>query len=156
MIRKLVAAFVTILFAASLHSTALALFVDELIPVDGDTSRDYSKTGFKAGDIIRVTGEGYPPSNWDQRDNFAKTFARQAARMDALRTLAEAIDGVTVTSEAPVAELDLNDRFTTRISQDSKLFKLLEKNARVVDVKFLDGGGCAVTMELVFPTDWKR
>ena len=153
MIRKLVAAFVTILFAASLHSTALALFVDELIPVDGDTSRDYSKTGFKAGDIIRVTGEGYPPSNWDQRDNFAKTFARQAARMDALRTLAEAIDGVHV---EPNDAKDDFEHIVTRISQDSKLFKLLEKNARVVDVKFLNGGGCEVTMELVFPTDWKR
>lgn len=153
MIRKLVAAFVTILFAASLHATAFA--DNGFIPVDGDTKR-LLDGNFKAGDIIRVTGVGAAPLNWDQRDSFAKTFARQAARMDALRELTEHFQGVTFTSEVPLAELDLNARITTRISQDSKVFKLLEKNARVVEVKFSDDGVCEVTMEVVFPTDWKR
>lgn len=127
MIRKLVAAFVMILFAASLHSTALA---------------------FEPGKVIRVAGLGAPPKNFDPKDSYAKTFARQAAQLDALRQLVELIDGVDPKEESP-------GKIVTRISQDNKVFKLLEKNARVIDVKFLDGGGCAVDMELVFPTDWK-
>lgn len=154
MIRKLVAAFVMILFAASLHATALAF---EFIPVDGDKSRDYSKTGVKAGDIIRVRGYGQAPSNWDQRDSFSKTFARQAARMDALRQLAEIVVGVHV---EPNDAKDDFEHIVTRISQDSKTFKLLEKNARQIGAarfSFDDGKLiCEVTMELVFPTDWKR
>ena len=148
MIRKLVAAFVTILFVASIHATAFA----EFIPVDGDTNRKLSETGFKAGDIIRVTGYGQAPSNWDQRDSFAKTFARQAARMYALRSFVSYDDydesGDKVTYD------ESGDKVTYRISQDSKIFKLLEKNARVVDVKFLDNGKCQVTMELTIPADW--
>ena len=144
MIRKLVAAFVMILFAASLHSTAFA----EFIPVDGDKTRDYLKDGFKVGDIVRVTGLGVAQPNWK---NFYKNQLRQAAHIDAVRQFVEIIDGVQ-------AEIDKNnpDLIISQTSHESKAFKLLEKNARVINVEFLDGGGCAVTMELVFPTDWKR
>lgn len=148
MIRKLVAAFVMILFAASLHSTAFA----EFIPVDGDTKR-LDDRNFKAGDIIRVTGMAVAPENFAPKDSYAKTFARQAAHLDALRQLVEWINGVDPKEESP-------NKIVQRISQDSKAFKLLEKNARVIDVKFSnyeDGKLiCEVTMEVVFPADWKR
>ena len=143
MIRKLVAAFVTILFAASLHATAFA--DNGFIPVDGDTKR-LLDGNFKAGDIIRVTGVGAAPSNWDQRDSFAKTFARQAARMDALRSFVK------------YDYDESGDKVTYRISQDSKVFKLLEKNARQIGAarfSFDDGKLiCKVDMELVVPADW--
>ena len=149
MIRKLVAAFVMILFAASLHSMAFAAATG-YFPVDGDGSTTYTDGNFKAGDILRVEGCGFGLENWDKNDSFYKTFARQAARMEALHQLVEMIDGLKF-------EYDESGYIsTTRISQDSKTFKLLEKNARVIDVKFLDGGGCAVTMEVVFPTDWHK
>ena len=135
MIRKLVAAFVMILFAASLHSTALA---------------------FEPGDVFRETGVGQAPSNWDQRDSFSKTFARQAARMDALRNLAEIVSIIHIESTTTlVNDLEVvSDYVKSTLSQDDKAFKLLEKNARVVDVKFLDNGKCQVTMELTIPADW--
>ena len=142
MIRKLVAAFVTILFAASLHSTAFA--DNGFIPVDGDTKR-LDDGHFKAGDIIRVTGIAQASPS----DYFCKNHARQAARLDALRQLIESIDGLTPKEEPP-------GKIISRISHDSKAFKLLEKHARVVDVKFFHDGACEVTMKLVFPTDWKR
>ena len=139
MFRKLVAAFVTILFAASLHTTVFA----ESIHVGGDGN-------FKTGEVICQTGVGFPPRNWDENDSFAKTFARQVARMDALRKLVESIDGVNI-------DFDESGYLTDhRISQDSKAFKLLEKNARVIDVKFLEKGICEVTMEVVFPIDWHK
>ena len=141
MFRKFIAAFVMIFF---MSTTAFA----EFIPVDGDKTRDYLKDGFKVGDIVRVTGLGVAQPNWK---NFYKNQLRQAAHIDAVRQFVEIIDGVQ-------AEIDKNnpDLIISQTSHESKAFKLLEKNARVINVEFLDGGGCAVTMELVFPTDWKK
>lgn len=79
MIRKFIAAFVIIFFAA----TTTAFAADESKP----------------GEVIQVKGVGQAPTNWNQRDSFAKTFARQAARMDALRNLVEKIRGVNVQVE---------------------------------------------------------
>ena len=116
MIRKFIAAFLIIFFAAS--TTAFAA--------------DETK-------IIRVMGNGQAPSNWDQRDSFAKTFARQTARMDALRTLAEVLDDGK-----------------SKLSQDSEVFKLLGKNARQVGyAKFYADATCEVIMEVVVPASWK-
>ena len=128
MIRKFIAAFVIIFFAAS--TTVFAA--------------DEPK-------VIQMTGDGQAPSNWDQRDSFAKTFARQAARMDALVKLAEYIGGIYVHSD--------DSKITTRISHDNKTFELLTKHARQVgDAKFSFGDDgilyCEVTMEVVVPADW--
>lgn len=141
MFRKFIAAFVTILFAASIHTTALATDEPEL--------------NLKSVEVIKATGYGTAPSNWDQRDSFAKTFARQAARIDALRNIAEMLSGVTLEEDNQNSHI-----ITTRISHDSKVFKLLEKHARVIDLKFRfnDEGKltCDVVMELVVPADWKN
>lgn len=138
MIRKFIAAFVMIF---CLSTTA---FASEFIPVDGDKTRDY----IKPGDIIRVDGFGMAQSNLK---NFYKNHARQAARLDALRQLIEDIYGVQVEADKQNPNI-----VTSRISNDDKAFKLLEKNARVVDVKFFDDGACQVTMEFVFPAGWKK
>ncbi len=132
MIRKFIAAFVIIFFAAS--TTAFAA--------------DETK-------IIRVMGNGQAPSNWDQRDSFAKTFARQAARMDALLLLAEDVGVIHIQSTPSL------NYVKTELIHDSKIFKLPEKNARQVgEAKFSFGNDgtlyCEVTMELVVPADWKN
>ncbi len=140
MIRKFIAAFVIIFFAAS--TTVFAA--------------DEPK-------VIQMTGVGQAPSNWDQRDSFAKTFARQAARMDALRQLAEYIGVSYIQSELNVDpdENVTKDYVKSELIHDSKVFKLLEKNARQVgDAKFSfgdDGNSyCEVIMELVVPAGWKN
>ena len=135
MIRKFIAAFMIIFFAAT---TALA-----------------AENELKAGDVIQVTGIGIQPENFNPNDSFAKTFARQVARMDALRQLAEVINGINVEWD------DEKDYIKTWLPHDSKGFKLLERNARAVgDVKFYfsDKGRlvCEVTMELIVPDDWKE
>ena len=144
MIRKFIAAFVIIFFAA----TTTAFAAEET----------------KSGEVVHcVTGDGQAPSNWDQRDSFAKTFARQAARMDALRQLAEYI-GVSYIQSKLNVDPDGNvtkNYVKSELIHDSKVFKLLEKNARQVgDAKFSfgdDGSSyCEVTMELVVPAGWKN
>ncbi|MBR1646568.1 MAG: hypothetical protein IJ685_07300 [Selenomonadaceae bacterium] len=148
MFRKFIAAFMTILFAASIHTTAFA--------------EDEPKLNVKPGEVIKATGEGHPPKNWNPNNSFAKTFARQAARMDALRILAEMIGGAKVTAESVIVnDKRERDHVEGTLIHDSKVFKLLEKNARQVgDVKFYfnDKGKltCEVTMELVVPPDWKN
>ena len=129
MIRKFIAAFMIIFFSAT---TAFA--ADKSI-------------------VLTETGIGNAPSNWNQRDSFAKTFARQAARMDALRRLAEGVNGVTVEWD------DKKDYIKTWLPHDSRGFKLLERNAHQVgDVKFYfnDEGKltCEVIMELIIPADY--
>ena len=134
MIRKFIAAFMIIFFSAT---TAFAAEIDEI--------------------VIRETGSGQAPKNFDPKDSFAKTFARQAARMDALRLLAEGI-GITYV-EAHFDPKKNIDRVRTKLVHDSKVFKLLEKNARQIgEAKFyFDDKGkltCEVTMELIIPADW--
>ncbi len=144
MIRKFIAAFVLIFFAAT--STVFA------VTINGVSCEDfYAKNELKAGDVIRSEGIGVGPQNWNNQDNFYKTFARQAARMDALRQIVEEVDGVVIEEDRKNPNIIIS-----HISQDGKAFKLFEKNARVIDVKFLDGGGCAVTVECVVPADWKN
>lgn len=139
MIRKFIAAFVIIFFAAS--TTAFAA--------------DEPK-------VIQMTGDGQAPSNWDARACFAKTFARQAARMDALRQLAETLIRPYVETKNTIVETKVvQDYVRVTLSHDNKVFKLLEKNARQVgDAKFSFGDDgllyCKVTMEVVVPADWKN
>ena len=138
MIRKFIAAFMIIFFSAT---TAFAAEID--------------------GNVIRVTGTGYPPSNWNQQDSFAKTFARQAARMDALRglvaTLEYKVNQLDIRSTFVMKDFELTeDKLVIRISQDSQAFKLLEKNTRQVgNASFSEDGACTVTMEIILPANWK-
>lgn len=139
MIQKFIAACVLILFVSS--ATA---FADTW-----EASSDFEKG------IIRVTGEGVGPHNWDKQDSFYKTFARQAARMDALVKLAETIGGVCVSTEEN--EITINSKITTEVNPDDKVFKLIETNARQVGkARFLEDGSCEVDMELILPDDWKK
>ena len=135
MIRKFIAAFMMMFFVMS--STAFA-----------------AEKELKAGDVIRVQGVGTGPKNWDKKDSFYKTYARQAARMDALRQIAEIISEQL--NELIVESYRKANRVIVKISQDSRAFKIIEKNARVIDGGELDGGGYFVTMELILPDDWKK
>ncbi|MBQ3444674.1 MAG: hypothetical protein IJG33_15690 [Selenomonadaceae bacterium] len=137
MIRKFIAACVLILFASS--ATALA----------ADEPR-----------IIQVTGVGGGPAKWDQHDSFYKTFARQAARMDALRQLAESIGSIRVQSKTTVdPDGKLKEdivKVKTELIHNSKVFKLLKKNARQVGKARFEDGVCYVDMEIVVPADWRE
>lgn len=129
MIRKFFAAFALIFFVMS--STAFAAEID--------------------GNVIRVTGYGTGPHNWDKHDSFYKTFARQVARMDALAKFAENIGGWDIEENLS------GSKVTIIVNPDDKVFKLIETNARQVGkARFLEDGTCEVDMELTMPADWKN
>ena len=132
MIRKFIAVFVLIFFAAS--TTAFA-----------------TEKEIKAGDVIQVTGVGAGPENWDKQDSFYKKFARQAARMDALRQLVEQIGGIYIEENKNNPKI-----ITTRTSHDNKMFELITKHARQVEGRALEKGNYSVTMELKIPDDWVK
>ena len=141
MIRKFIVACVLILFGSS--ATAFA-----------DTwegSSDYEKG------IIRVTGTGVGPHNWDKQDSFYKTFARQVARMDSLAKLAELFDGFYISNIKTEGYRLLEDRLESKVDLTNKTFKLLETNAQQVGkARFFEDGVCEVDMELILPADWKE
>ena len=153
MIRKFIAAFLIIFFAAS--TTAFAA------TINGTNEFDY-KDELKAGDVIRTTGNGIFPQHWEPNNIFNKTFARQVARIDAIRQLAETLEeklnNFDLRHETKIENDNVvSDRIETKIHQDSKVFELLEKNARQVgDAKFFEDGVCEVTMELILPANWKE
>ena len=112
----------------------------------------------KPGSVIRVTGSGIGPTNLDKQDSFYKTYARQAARMDALRNLSETITGIEISSESTFSDQVLGEwKLKTKVVHDQKSFKLIKESARQVgETKFYDNGVCEVTVELIIPADWKE
>ena len=99
----------------------------------------------KEKDILFAIGEAMGPRNWNKRDNFYKTFARQAARIAALRNLAEAMSGLKVEHFSNFKEGI--DKLRTTLIHNSKVFKLLEENARQVgNATFDEEGVCTIFM----------
>ena len=158
MFRKFIAALVLVFFV--MESTTFAA------TINGVKATDYlDNHELKAGDVISVTGIGLPPKNFDPNDSFAKTFARQVARMNALRELVEtlesAVNRLDIRSTAVIENVVVkHDEIVSRISQDSKTFELLEKNTgQVGAARFLDYGNdisCEVDMEIILPSNWKE
>ena len=147
MIRKIIAVCMIIFFTAAIPATVFA--ESESIPIDGDETNDY----LKASDIIRATGHGMPPSNLDKRDSFAKTFAREAARLDALRQFLDS----RISSDSSGIWKGEPKIITWKTLHDNKIFKLIKNHARQVgNAKFSDDGLCEVIMEVVVPADWNN
>ena len=137
MIRKFIAACVLILFVSS--ATAFANTWTE--------SSDYEKG------IIRVTGIGAGPHNWDKQDSFYKTFARQVARMEALRQLVEILIDSKADATTTIEDLMITDlKIIMELNPDDKV----ETNARQVGKARFEDGVCEVDMELILPSDWKE
>ena len=105
----------------------------------------------KNEEFITVTGTGYGPKGANPNGSFYRSFARQAAKFDALRQLAENVDGVQVVAETSAEKGNIiYDRITFLI--DEEISALLEKNAKQVgEAKFFtaDDGKiyCEVTMK---------
>lgn len=147
MIRKFIAAFALMFFVIS--STAFAAEDEtKIITFDGVTveyPKDfyYGLPATKDG-VIFAHGVATGPMNWDKQDSFYKTFARQAARLDSLRSLAEEIGGVIVKRDQTNA-----NNLSMQVSHDSKAFKLLKENARQVgEATFYSGGVCELFMAI--------
>lgn len=119
-------------------------------------------SAFEPGEVHRVKGVVYiTEKNSYGSIIFDKTYARQIARMDALRYLAERIclDHIDL-KEITDPGGEKHEIITSWFEHDSKAFKLITSHARQVgEAKFtpIDGGfRCEVTMELVVPANWKE
>ena len=103
--------------------------------------------------VIRVTGQGYGSKSGNSNGSFYRNYARQAARFDALRRLAEAIGGVQINaySEEKGGRTTIDDLIATS-KADEKIAAKLSKAKQVGEVKFLtDKNGflyCELEMEL--------
>lgn len=150
MIRKFFAAFTLIFFMTNPTALAAENYPSILVSFEGVTAEfKYGKYGYpntvQEKDILFAIGEAMGPRNWNKRDNFYKTFARQATRIAALRNLAEAMSGLKVEHFSNFKEGI--DKLRTTLIHNSKVFKLLEENARQVgNATFDEEGICTIFM----------
>ncbi|MBR0287385.1 MAG: hypothetical protein IJQ82_00235 [Selenomonadaceae bacterium] len=94
---------------------------------------------------IQVTGNGVGKAKYkNSSPGQYRLTARQAARMDAQRKLAEYVNGVHVTGSSSMSDLALEDDKVATVLQGVVLKNALE----VGDPKFFEDGTCEVKMEL--------
>ena len=92
--------------------------------------------------VIRAVGMAAGKAG-EKRANLAKAQARRAARMDAERNLAEQLEGVQVTAESSMKDLELvNDDVRTAVAA-------VIKNMREVgEARFYEDGVCEIVLEI--------
>ena len=126
MIRKFIAAFMIIFFAAATVSAA---------EIKG--GEDWDKG------LYIVEGTALGPSTLDKNARFYKNFARQGARLDALNKLVEHIGAAENFSN-----VDLNE-IRTKTSRENPAMKIIERGAKQIgDATFDSYGVCTVWMSL--------
>ena len=112
-------------------------------PVCGDLVEKVGKDVFVnwTEGTITATGIGYPSAySEDANENEKKLQARQAAKTDAIRKLAEGIGNVRVDGVTVVKDLmKKNDVVRTKI-------KAFVRNCAEKKVEYLEDGGCKVTV----------
>ena len=93
-----------------------------------------------SAETIQATGFGVGPAGANPKSSFYKTYARQAARLQAMRKLAEDISGINVNS-------DPEDETVIITSSSSRILKT-KKVRQVGEAKFDEDGVCEVTLEM--------
>lgn len=93
--------------------------------------------------VIRATGFGAGKASFRKKNpGLYREQSRRAATMDAQRRLAEVAEGVRVTSDSTLKDLELdNDIVKTTVNA-------IIKNMSEVDVQYLDDGNCRVVLEM--------
>ncbi len=122
-------------FAACLTALMMLLAMTAFAMAEGDT--DWGRG------VIRVTGNGVGKAKYKNNPGQYKLTARQAARMDAQRKLAEYLEGVQVTAESSMSDLALEyDVVKTRT------MGLVKNAVEVGEPTHSPDGICEITMEL--------
>jgi hypothetical protein len=93
--------------------------------------------------VIRVTGNGVGKSDYKNNPGQYRLTARQAARMDAQRKIAEYVNGVQVTAESKMEDLALGSDIVKTGVQG-----LVKNVIEVGEPTYISDGVCEVTMEL--------
>ena len=92
--------------------------------------------------VIRATGLGAGKSKDRKKVGIYRAQAKRAATMDAQRNLAETVQGVRVTSDSSMKDLELEyDQVRTRVDT-------IIKGMSEVDVQYFEDGTCQVVLEM--------
>ena len=92
--------------------------------------------------VVRATGVGAGKSKDRSKIAIYRAQSKRAATMDAQRNLAEIVQGVQVTSESSIKDLELQyDNVRTRVDT-------IIRGMREVDVQYFDDGTCQVVLEM--------
>ena len=99
--------------------------------------------------VITVTGSAVGPIGTNSNGSFYRSFARQAAKLDALCQLVELTLGVQIDSVATQDEDGkiISDKVQSKTTFDEKFWSKHFSKIEIVNVKFLSDGGCEVTMK---------
>ena len=98
------------------------------------------------GQFIEVIGMGVG-SPGAKNEGIYKMQAIKAARTDALRQMAEAIQGVEVSADTPIESLMNSDVVKTKISA------VIKGMQQIGEPKFIAGGGCEIKMRCFLFSD---
>lgn len=94
------------------------------------------------GDVLRAEGFGLPPNDPNMRPTERQLLARRAAQADAMRNLAERVNGVQVAGDTIVQD------FTTRSDTVRTRVRAFIQSARIVSEQPLPDGGYQVEVEM--------
>ena len=100
--------------------------------------------GEHTGEVIEVAGIGMKPIGAKSNGSFYRSFARQVAKLDAMRNLAEQVQPVKIKVQEG---LTVSDKITTDLSLNEKFWNEYFSKVEVVGVKFKSDGSCEVTMQ---------
>ena len=125
-------------FAACLTFLLVALAMTAIVAFAAEGTTDWGNG------VIRVTGNAVGKKEYKDSPGQYRLTARQGARMDAQRKLAEYVNGVQVTAQSSMSDLAIiNDQVKTALRT------IVLKNAiDVGEPTFSADGVCEVTMEL--------
>ncbi|PTN38675.1 LPP20 family lipoprotein [Desulfonatronum sp. SC1] len=94
------------------------------------------------GDVLRAEGYGLPPNDPNMHSTERQLLARRAAQADAMRNLAERVNGVQVTGDTIVQD------FMTRSDTVRTRVRAFVQNARIVSEQPMADGGYQVEVEM--------
>ncbi len=95
-----------------------------------------------AGDVVRAKGYGVGPKDPSMTDTEKSLMAKRAAKMDAMRNLAEEVRGVRITSDSYVRD------FVTQSDEIRARLNTFIQGARVVSERQMPDGSYEVEVEV--------
>ena len=103
-----------------------------------------------AGQIITATGVSEFPKSVNKNSSFYRSFARQAAKFDALSQIVEQVNFVQLDVEQTFDKDGklVSEKLTTNSNCDEKFWVKYFSKIEIVDVKFKDSS-CEMTLKAI-------
>lgn len=109
-----------------------------------------SQPAYSSSSSIKAKGSGVEPNDPSMSPAEKALMAKRAAKLDALRNLAEEVYGVKITSDSYVRDFVLqNDTIRARV-------EAFIKGAKITDTRHLSDGSVEVEMELTLGYEFRQ